>query len=642
MQMNAADRVEGLSRIRDKHSLRAWAVVLSCTALFGLILAIDILSSEEMAIEVLYVLPVALTVFSRSERLTYSVSIFSSVLTVLGIFLFRTGNIDLGLVNRFTTLIAVWAVTGAVIWKLRTEYGIEKSNEALKESKESLERLMEERTEELRESEARYRSLFVQNKAVMLLIDPSTGCIVDANLAATDYYGYDHGLITAMRISDINTLGPDEVRKEMEHSVLGRKRTFDFRHRLSNGEVRDVEVISGPIEIGGRPLLYSIVHDTTERKRAEMELERSKGRLEAVITAIPAAITIIEPPDGRVTYCNEEAKRMLRFPDVCLVNLDDYLMVPSFHLDGRRYEPDEYPIAKALRSGEAVLNDVLEFERADGSRGFANANAVPVMDSRGAVTAVVGVRFEITELIEVQRELARSNAELRQYAHVASHDLREPLRMITAYLGIIDKKYGGALPEDAKRYMALVTDGAERMKGLIDDLLAFSKVESAGREFAPVDMNVVLSKAVSNLALLISTNRASVVSDPMPVIRADETQMVQLLQNLVGNAVKYHGQRAPEVRISSAERGNSWVFSVQDNGIGIAPEHQDRVFDMFQRLHTREEYEGTGIGLAISKKIVERHGGQIWVESEPGKGSTFCFTVPATGIRGTGGQGSRT
>lgn len=230
-------------------------------------------------------------------------------------------------------------------------------------------------------------------------------------------------------------------------------------------------------------------------------------------------------------------------------------------------------------------------------------------------------------LAERAKDLARSNSELDHFAYVASHDLQEPLRMVTSYLGLLERKYGDRLDDDAKLYVHYAVDGSMRMRDLIRDMLAYSRVESGGGEFAEVDMNEAMATALKNLDHSIEANRARIEVGNLPTIMADRTQMTQLLQNLVGNALKYHGNEGPMVLVRSSEGPNSWTFSVKDNGIGIAPEHYERIFQMFQRLHTKDEYEGTGIGLAIAKRIVERHGGCIWVESELGKGSTFSFTI---------------
>ena len=225
-------------------------------------------------------------------------------------------------------------------------------------------------------------------------------------------------------------------------------------------------------------------------------------------------------------------------------------------------------------------------------------------------------------------ELARSNAELEQFAYVSSHDLQEPLRMISSYLQLLQRKYQGNLDDKADKYIHFAVDGAFRMQNLINDLLEFSRVTTRAREPEPTDCEFVLNQVLSNLELYIKENKATVSHEPLPEVIADYTQMAQVFQNLIINGIKFHSKEAPKIHISAEKKANEWIFSVQDNGIGIDPQYSEKIFEVFKRLHKKEEYPGTGIGLAICKKIVERHGGHIWVESELGKGSTFYFTLP--------------
>jgi signal transduction histidine kinase len=253
---------------------------------------------------------------------------------------------------------------------------------------------------------------------------------------------------------------------------------------------------------------------------------------------------------------------------------------------------------------------------------------------KGYTEDLEGKVAERTErLNQTMDELKRSNTELEQFAYVASHDLQEPLRMVASYLQLVSRRYGDRIDKDGHEFIAFAVDGSVRMQQLIDDLLSYSRVGTKGKAFVPTACEGVYAKATRNLQIAIEDRNASVTHDALPTLPADEGQLVQLLQNLVGNALKFCKDRPPRVHVSAVKKGVEWEFTIRDNGIGIPKEQFDRVFQIFQRLHPREEYEGTGIGLAVCKKIVERHGGRIWPESEVGVGTTFHFTIPEVSVQ---------
>jgi light-regulated signal transduction histidine kinase (bacteriophytochrome) len=231
-------------------------------------------------------------------------------------------------------------------------------------------------------------------------------------------------------------------------------------------------------------------------------------------------------------------------------------------------------------------------------------------------------------LARYAEELKRSNTELEQFAYIASHDLQEPLRMVTSYLKLLERRYKGQLDSDADDFIYYAVDGASRMQSLIEGLLAYSRVSTRGGEFEAVRCEEVFDQALRNLVIAVEDSGAEVTHDPLPEVSADELQLGQLFQNLIGNAIKFHGADPPRIHVTAEEGDGEWVFSVSDNGIGFDPEQAERAFAIFQRLHHEEKYSGSGIGLALCKRIVERHGGRIWAESQPGGGSVFYFALP--------------
>ena len=356
--------------------------------------------------------------------------------------------------------------------------------------------------EVLRTREQQFQVMFENHDAVMLLINPETGAIIDANSAAARFYGYDFATLISKNINDINALDPNEIKTVCSRALHGERNTFIFPHRLAGGETRMVEVNTSPITHKGQTILFSIIHDITDRIRAEEQLRKTLA------------------------------------------------------------------------------------------------------------------------------ELSRSNEELQQFAYVASHDLREPLRMVVSYTELLAKRYGNQLDDAANKFIAYAVEGATRLQRLIDDLLAFSRVGTKRQPQESAPTGELLDAAVHNLQAAIEESGAVITYDALPTVRGDHSQLIQLFQNLVGNAIKFRRPgEPPHIHVTACNLGQEWQFSVADNGIGIDPQFNERIFVIFQRLHAREQYPGTGIGLAICKRIVERHGGRIWVESMPGEGTTFHFTL---------------
>jgi PAS domain S-box-containing protein len=375
----------------------------------------------------------------------------------------------------------------------------------------------------------------------------------------------------------------------------------------------------------GRPLrMTGVCWDVTDRKKTE-ELRQ---QLAAIIESAADPI-MSKDLDGTIRSWNAGAVRLFGYRADEVIGRSVTLLIPDDRLD------EEAGIVEKLLHGEPVKQLESVRRRKDGTLVPVSLQISPIKDLNGRVVGASKVVRDITEqkrideqLRKVVVELERSNLELEQFASVASHDLQEPLRMVSSYTQLLELEYKDKLDDDAREYIAYAVDGARRMQRLINDLLEFSRVGTRGRRLEPVDANVVLGTVRANLTVAIEDGCALVTNEELPTVMADSTQLGQLLQNLIANAIKFHGGQSPRVHIAASARGAEWVFTVSDNGIGIEPQYFDRIFAIFQRLHVAAEYPGTGIGLAVCKRIAERHGGRIWVESDPGNGTTFSFSIP--------------
>ena len=380
-----------------------------------------------------------------------------------------------------------------------------------------------------------------------------------------------------------------------------------------------------PLVLEPEPPANPMVELEQRIKERTKALQQAEGALRAFMDAIPESAFLIEA-EGSILSANSTFAQRLDLPvdDLPGRNLYDLL-------DGDAGSAMRRYTREVMRSGVPT-----RFTDQHGSRIVDNL-VYPVYDSDGRVSGLAVMGFDITErkqaeedLAEKARELARSNAELEQFAYVASHDLQEPLRMVASFTQLLAERYQGRLDEKADQYIGFAVEGASYMQSLIDDLLSYSRVTSRARPFQPTDCAAVLQKALANLRVAIAESKAEINAGPLPTLMADGNQLVQLLLNLIGNAIKFHGDKPPQISVSARLEGETWVFAVKDNGIGIDPRYFERIFVIFQRLHSRRSaYPGTGIGLAICKKVVERHGGRIWLESTPGEGTTFFFTLPA-------------
>ncbi|WP_246998100.1 PAS domain-containing protein [Halosolutus gelatinilyticus] len=374
----------------------------------------------------------------------------------------------------------------------------------------------------------------------------------------------------------------------------------------------------------GDTILAGIARDVTDRVERQRALEESERRYRTLAQHFP---------NGAVGVYDRD----LEYTLAAGAELGETLPTAD-RLEGDRM-PEIFP-AEAVADLEPLFRAAVE----DGETGSVKTTlegrnwrvwATPLRDSDGEIFAGLSFAQDVTERTEYQRKLEASNERLEQFAYAASHDLQEPLRMVTSYLQLIERRYGDALDADGEEFLAFAVDGADRMREMIDGLLEYSRVESRGDPFEPMDLNAILEDVLADLQLRIQESRAEITAEDLPRATGDASQVRQVFQNLLENAITYSGDEPPRVHVS-AERPDGdaeWVISVRDEGIGIDSADQDRVFTIFDRLHNHEEYEGAGIGLALCERIVQRHGGEIWVESEPGAGSTFSFALPAADDR---------
>jgi PAS domain S-box-containing protein len=424
---------------------------------------------------------------------------------------------------------------------------------------------------------------------------------------------------------------PDEVADLLHVVEAGGTGLLVSRWTLPDGRTQWIEVAlerpGGP----GADGMVLIARDVTEAHRREEDVRRSSAVFEGILAIASEGVVCVDAAQ-RITFFNQGAEQIFgyRSDEVLGEPLD--LLIP----DNLRDRHDRH--LHGFSAGRVQARQMGERGEISGRRRDGSVFPAEASISRlqlGDATIFTAVLRDVSERREAEQalarqtdELARSNAELEQFAYVASHDLQEPLRMVASYTQLLARRYGDRLDEDAAEFIGFAVDGVTRMQALINDLLAYSRVGRRDTTLDPVDLSAVLDRVLITLGPAIEEAGATVTRDPLPAVLGDALQLSQLLQNLIANALKFRGADPPRVHVGAVESDEEWEVRVADNGIGIDPEFVDRIFDIFQRLHSRGEYPGTGIGLAICKKIIERHGGRIWVDSRAGEGATFHFTLP--------------
>ncbi len=468
---------------------------------------------------------------------------------------------------------------------------------------------------------------FESSPSGMVLVDEN-GVILMLNAETERLFGYKRqdllGRKVDLLVPDHLRASHDQHRSEFAKSpssrLMGAGR--ELHGRRQDGSEFPVEIGLNPIQTREGLLVLGVIADITERKHAD---ERFRVALESA----PCGIVMVDPA-GKIILINLETERLFGYSRAELVGRPVEQLIPERYRSqhtGLRTGFAAAPEARSMGAGRDLFG-----LRKDGSEFAVEIGLNPIKTPDGP--CVLCAILDITErkmtaevLAQHADELRRSNNDLEQFAYVASHDLQEPLRMVASYVELLSERYSGQLDDRADKYIHYAVDGAKRMKQLVTDLLSFSRVGTQGKPLQPLDSAQVLRGVLFELRPRVEETGAEISVGPLPRVMADDTQLRQLFQNLLSNALKFCSEAVPLVTVSATVKGNEAVFAVQDNGVGIDMAYSDRVFQMFQRLHERGRYEGSGIGLAISRRIVERHGGRIWFESRVGEGCTFYFTL---------------
>lgn len=487
-----------------------------------------------------------------------------------------------------------------------------------------------------------------------MIIVNDRGQIVLLNKEAELLFGYDHGELSG---NLLETIVPEEFRSDhpglrtaffAEPSKRRMGVGRDLHARRKDGSIFPVEIGLHPINTDKGILVVSTVVDITERKNLE-------ARFRATVESAPTAMVMIDRT-GCIVLVNAETEKLFGYTRHELLGKSMEILVPQ---EFRAHHPElrdsffSFPQARRMGVGRDLYA-----QRKDGNNFPVEIGLNPIETSEGifVLSAIVDItdrkRLEATlrqtnelledrirertkdlaqqafQLQELNRALEQSNMELQQFASIASHDLQSPLRSISGFVQLLQLECAGKLDDRASDWIQRTVRAVQQMQTLINDLLTYSRVESEASPFQSVVFREVIDETLGRLGVVLRESAAQIICSDLPTVKGDRSQLVQLMQNLIDNAIKYHNKETPVIHISASRNENGWTFSVQDDGIGIDQKYHERIFEIFRRLHNQQEYSGTGIGLAVCRRVVQRHGGHIWLESSPGEGSTFYFTIP--------------
>jgi PAS domain S-box-containing protein len=490
-----------------------------------------------------------------------------------------------------------------------------------------------ERKTALGQSEAEFRAVFETTPECVKIVAPD-GTLLQMNASGLSMICASSAQAVIGR-SVYDLVAPEDRERFREFNkrvCAGERDTLEFDIIGLGGQRRHMETHAAPLKYSdGSTVQLAVSRDVSERKRVEQAVHL----LSAIVDSSDDAI-ISKDLNGVITSWNKSAERLFGYTAVEAVGQQvATLLIPA---DRQNEEPN---ILAKLRKGERVDHFETKRRRKDGTLIDISLTISPVKDARGTIIGASKIARDITDQIRSQQELeqantslTRSNADLEQFAYSASHDLQEPLRMVAAYSEMLRRKFENQLGATGDEYIGFVVEGARRMEQLLRDLRAYTQTSVANDGPSPVvSSDNAIERSITNLKAAIDESGAVIASDPLPPVRMHEFQLDQLFQNIIGNAIRYRSEERPRIHVGAEPEGDAWRFSIQDNGIGIDPQYKEQIFGIFKRLHTSSEYPGTGMGLAICQRIVERAGGRIWVESQPGRGSTFFFTLPGSQVR---------
>jgi len=501
---------------------------------------------------------------------------------------------------------------------------------------------------ELQESEERFRNMFESHYAVKFMIDPECGTITDANPAAARFYGYTREELRAMRVQDINLVAPEEVAMNTRKAAAGKQHYFITQHRLANGEPRWVEEYIAPVDVHGRVMLFSIIHDITDRREAEAALVESDYRMRLATSATGVGIWEWHIASNQLKW-NDQMFRIYGVTPTA-----DHMV--SYQTWAEAVLPEDLPqqeasLRETIRRGGKNSRDFRITRRDDGKVRYIQSVDAVRLNSEGNAEWVVGTNLDITarksyeaeiyqlnagleqRVHERTSQLVAANKELEAFSYSVSHDLRAPLRAVLGFARLFEQSYGQGLDQEGHRLLGVVITEATRMGCLIDDLLAFSRMGRRHVEHATVNMTELAQAEFDRLTRDPRDPAPQFVLHPLPPTKGDPVLLGQVFANLLSNAIKFSKPKEDaRVEIGSTTNGDEVEYFVRDNGVGFDQKYSHKLFGVFQRLHNVNEFEGTGIGLALVQRIIQRHGGHIRAESQLGLGTTFYFSIPEVPI----------